>query len=78
MGDAIVSSFANSRAGAAGTLLFSRSDAHRSVRSVASLLAASSAGSNSCGTAVQDIAAAAAVYSRAVERGEHTSLSFNA
>jgi ornithine cyclodeaminase/alanine dehydrogenase-like protein (mu-crystallin family) len=33
---------------------------------------------DSSGTALQDVAAAAAVYSRAVERGERTSFSFNA
>jgi ornithine cyclodeaminase/alanine dehydrogenase-like protein (mu-crystallin family) len=33
---------------------------------------------DSSGTALQDVAAAAAVYSRAVERGERTSLFFNA
>ena len=33
---------------------------------------------DSTGTALQDVAAAAAVYSRAVERGEGTFFSFNA
>jgi alanine dehydrogenase len=33
---------------------------------------------DSSGTALQDVAAAAAVYSRAVERGERTSFPFNA
>jgi len=82
--DGTVSSFANSRAGAIGTLLFSRSDVERLLTPDAckSLPAcAHDRGGNDRFRFERhrpDVAAAAAVYSRAVERGERTSFSFNA